>query len=531
MQPIHRPLNPASSGSPTRPAAWARGLVFVALATTACGHDDAAEDQGTGTAEAASEAPATTTTTDEPTTGTPDPSGTTEPTTGDIPEPMPDLYKPVWQFGYYNDDTEVPQAVAFTASGDLHVLGGDEHTSIIKVSAAGEPQTGFEFFCGRDMADYAFTRGFLAIAANGDLVAAAHFDGACSIGGAPHDTTPDDRRFFVARFASDGNPLWSRSFGATNGDNWDTLGSFALDPAGDIVMSGTYTGSIDFGDGPLMATTAAATDVFLAKLSGADGGALWSRSIASTEDYYDESAGLAVAADGAVHALYWLNGALDIAGHHVDGDDGLFSTVLVGFDGAGNYIYHRAEPLDGFDASRPNSVAVADDGTLAVFHYLNTGGSITIDGTAHTASNSGSLLLLRYSAAGAPIDASTVSTDMNVYHELYAAKSVAALPSGELVIAGEYGDATKFGPYTLPTAPTDGFTPGLHTAVLTNTGASVWAYGVPMPANGFELADMAATSDRIALLGDYFTVDFGLGPLTSDGPSASTFLVLFERSP
>jgi len=52
-----------------------------------------------------------------------------------------------------------------------------------------------------------------------------------------------------------------------------------------------------------------------------------------------------------------------------------------------------------------------------------------------------------------------------------------------------------------------------------------------MPANGFELADMAATSDRIALLGDYFTVDFGLGPLTSDGPYANTFLVLFERSP
>ncbi len=68
MQPIHRPLNPGSSGSPTRPGAWARGLVFVALAT-ACGHDDAPEDQGT--TEAASEAQ----------TGTTDP--TTNPTTSD----------------------------------------------------------------------------------------------------------------------------------------------------------------------------------------------------------------------------------------------------------------------------------------------------------------------------------------------------------------------------------------------------------------------------------------------------------------
>jgi len=103
-----------------------------------------------------------------------------------------------------------------------------------------------------------------------------------------------------------------------------------------------------------------------------------------------------------------------------------------------------------------------------------------------------------------------------------------ALATGEIVIAGTYEGAPKFGPFTLPAAPTDGWSG--YTAVLAPSADTLWAFGPPMPAsNGFILSAVAASASRIALTGTFTSVDFGLGPLES--PDQSEYLVVFERSP
>ena len=61
------------------------------------------------------------------------------------------------------------------------------------------------------------------------------------------------------------------------------LNSIALDENDDILVTGFFTTStVDFGGGVL--TNAGLNDIFIAKYSGADGSHLWSKRIGSTQD-------------------------------------------------------------------------------------------------------------------------------------------------------------------------------------------------------------------------------------------------------
>ena len=65
---------------------------------------------------------------------------------------------------------------------------------------------------------------------------------------------------------------WAKRYGGA-GDQ--AIWAVAFDPAGDVIVVGDFTHSIDFGAGPL---TASGSSLFVAKLAGADGTPIWSRS-------------------------------------------------------------------------------------------------------------------------------------------------------------------------------------------------------------------------------------------------------------
>jgi len=70
---------------------------------------------------------------------------------------------------------------------------------------------------------------------------------------------------FVASVHPDtGKCEWIRSFG---GPGLDVAGGIAVDPQGDVVVTGSFSDEVNFGDGPLL--SAGSTDIFLLKLSSA----------------------------------------------------------------------------------------------------------------------------------------------------------------------------------------------------------------------------------------------------------------------
>jgi hypothetical protein len=78
---------------------------------------------------------------------------------------------------------------------------------------------------------------------------------------------------FVARFDSSGNAVWSKRYGDTA---HQTGVAVASDGAGNVVVTGSFKGTVNFGGADLVDSNNASNDLFVAKLKGAGGEHLWS---------------------------------------------------------------------------------------------------------------------------------------------------------------------------------------------------------------------------------------------------------------
>ncbi|NUQ76939.1 MAG: hypothetical protein HUU21_25680 [Polyangiaceae bacterium] len=75
----------------------------------------------------------------------------------------------------------------------------------------------------------------------------------------------------LVKLGPSGEILWGKRFGDSNAQ---TVSGVALDGSGNILLSGAFKGTIDFGGGPI--ESAGADDIFVAKLD-ASGNHVWSR--------------------------------------------------------------------------------------------------------------------------------------------------------------------------------------------------------------------------------------------------------------
>lgn len=190
-----------------------------------------------------------------------------------------------------------------------------------------------------------------AASTGGSLVVAGRF------GGDPAGVPPGTLKFggtaapltsnggldiFVAKLDTSGDGVWAVHFGGTADERDPRI---AVDPAGDVYITGTFTGQIAFGAVNLVSM--GDIDVFVAKLHGSDGSVAWaiSRGTAGT----DRSGDIAVDAMGRVVLGASLNGTPTANGdallESLDASNGssrwakMFATP--GSDGVGVVTYGR----------------------------------------------------------------------------------------------------------------------------------------------------------------------------------------------
>jgi hypothetical protein len=147
----------------------------------------------------------------------------------------------------------------------------------------------------------------LGVAADsaGNIAVAGSFRSSIEVGPVTH-TTAGDKNVIVMKLDDNGTPLWSKSIG----DGADQEGAaVAVDPAGDVIVTGSFMGRLDLGAGELAAV--GASDGFVVKLDPG-GAALWARSFGDSS----EQGGAAVTADplGNVWATGYLSGSADFGG-------------------------------------------------------------------------------------------------------------------------------------------------------------------------------------------------------------------------
>ena len=126
---------------------------------------------------------------------------------------------------------------------------------------------------------------------DGDIALLAAYKNGLDFGCGEHFNQELSLQIAVALLASDGSCLWSR---ASSGTGVQTGYGVTIDAAGDVIVSGTFQNSVDFGAELLEIT--GRTNGFVVKLSGTAGQELWALPLGADVYPYD----LAVAPTGNV---------------------------------------------------------------------------------------------------------------------------------------------------------------------------------------------------------------------------------------
>jgi hypothetical protein len=194
--------------------------------------------------------------------------------------------------------------------------------------------------------------------AGGNVFVIGSFEGTASFGGG-NLSSSGQRDVFVAKYGPSGQHLWSKKFGGSG----DEVGyGLAVDTAGDVFISGKFQNSVNFGGSNL--TSAGGDDIFLAKLSGANGGHIWSKSMGAASG--DASLGVDVDAVGNVYMTGYFTGSVNFGGGALS-SSGL-DVFVAKYTSTGTFSWARR--FGGFDTQIGNAVAAASTGEVSVTGYF-----------------------------------------------------------------------------------------------------------------------------------------------------------------
>jgi hypothetical protein len=327
----------------------------------------------------------------------------------------------------------------------------------------------------------------LRIDAAGDLILAGNFGGTLDLGGSDL-TSAGEADIYLAKLDAAGNHLWSKRFGSASEQY---LASATVDDDGNVILTGDFSGSIDFGGGPLTGA-GAATAIFVAKLD-AMGNHMWSTSFDG-----GGGSGLSIAVDalGDVVVTGDFHGTVDFGGGPLAtlGDKNIF---VVKLDAAGNHMWSKSFG-DGDDQV---ALAVAQDpgGDLVVAGYIE--GTADFGGGMLTSAGGWDVFVTRLDSMG-----------NHVWSERYGSRSfefahaLTIDAAGDVVVAGTMSMPVDFGGG--PLAVSGGT---VFVAKLAPGGDYVWSKGFASGGMAYPTA-LATDIGGDVVLSGYFS-----GVLDVDG--------------
>jgi hypothetical protein len=184
--------------------------------------------------------------------------------------------------GYFSGDTDFDSTDGY--GNDMLVSAGATDIFLAKYSASGN------YLWGKRFGDWSDDTG-QAVAVDrstNNITVAGSFLGNVDFGGG-NMRSIGVTDMFVVRFTAAGDYRWAKHFG---GPEKSSIGyGISVDNSGEIVTTGSFDGSVDFGDAVLK--SAGGTDIFLAKFSKT-GSQLWSKRLGGSGN----DTGYAVTVDG-----------------------------------------------------------------------------------------------------------------------------------------------------------------------------------------------------------------------------------------
>lgn len=191
------------------------------------------------------------------------------------------------------------QATANFGGGNL-TSAGDDDVFMVDLTHAGTHRWSRRL--GSVYEDNALA---VAVDPGGSVLLTGKFYGSVDFGGGSL-TSAGFSDIFLAKFDDAGLHAWSRRFGGTGSD---AGGGLASDPDGNVLLTGNFTATADFGGGDV--TSASGQDFFVARYD-ADGTYRWCRQAGGTGS--DVGSSVAAAGPGAAVVTGYFTTSIDFGG-------------------------------------------------------------------------------------------------------------------------------------------------------------------------------------------------------------------------
>jgi len=410
--------------------------------------------------------------------------------------------------------------VAADGAGDVFVTGSLEGT----VDFGGGPLVGagnFDVFLARfdPSGAHAWSNRFgdasgqagaaVAVDGLGNILLTGAFGGALDLGGGPIVSTGADD-VFLAKLAPTGAFTWNERLGDASGKEQAGFG-IATDGSGNLIVVGIFSGTVDFGAGPV--TSSGTQDVFVTKLDP-NGGLVWENHYADAQT--DIGRDVALDSAGNVVVAGTFGGTVDFGGGPLTGY-GSHDVFVVKLDPNGGHVWSRHFGGAGGDVQH---VGVNTNGAGSIALGGAFTGQIAFGGSSLVSAGGEDVFLAKLDPQGSHVWSSRfgdASPDQF-------GTSVAVDSGGAVVLAGYFWGAVDFGGGQLVSA---GKADGFVAKFAANDGSYLWArrFGD----GGLQQAVCVTTdpAGSVLLTGSFEgTMDLGKGPLVAIGQQ-DTFLAKF----
>lgn len=301
---------------------------------------------------------------------------------------------------------------------------------------------------------------------NGNVVAAGMFQGTVDFGGG-RVTSTNGQEMFLIKYDGSGNYLWSRQVSSSGGGR--AMG-VTTDSSNNIVVVGTFNGTMDFGSGPL--SSAGSSDIFVAKFSS-NGSLLWAKRFGGSA--MDGCSGVAVDATNNIlltgsygyygTAVDFGGGALPLSGGTSAWQNDVYVAKL---SPDGNYIWAKGYGGQGDDLA--GGLAVDGNGDVAVIGSFQQ--TVSFGGGSFTSAGNYDVFVAKYSGANGS-HLWSCSGGGSSADKGYA---IAFDPNGNVVATGYFSGNANIGGSALSSPYNQGL-PAIFLAKFTSAGTALWSRG------------------------------------------------------
>lgn len=313
---------------------------------------------------------------------------------------------------------------------------------------------------------------------------------------------------YLAKFTPNGAHIWSARFG--DGQN-QVANAIAINSLGQPVIVGSFQGTVNFGAGPM--TSAGGYDIFVAKFHQA-GSCLWSRRYGDSGEQF--ALGVGTDSGGMITTTGYYYGTVDFGGGPLPSAGGadIFLFRLDSSSGAHQWSQRFGDGAD----QLAGDLGTAESARIAITGYA--GGTVDFGGGPLTSAGGNDMFVAAFTPAGAHIWSRMhggAQTDAG-------AAVVVSSVDFSIVVTGAFRGSVSFGGAPLVSAGGA----DLFVAKYSAAGAHLWS-----ARHGGNLADSATDlairgPGDLALTG-YFegTADFGGGIVTSAGQT-DLFVAVYD---